>query len=85
MCLFLLFIGSLLTFRAVQMISAPLSKDGVESMMASLESFRGHTEQNARLIDKQTLDEEVQEINQGQPGFYLYPRTTADLVTIQLS
>jgi hypothetical protein len=25
-----------------------------------------------RLIDKQTLDEEVQEINQGQQDFYLY-------------
>jgi hypothetical protein len=54
-------------------MSAPFSEDGVGSMMASVESFRVHIEQNARLIDKQTSDEEMQEINQGQRGPYLSP------------
>lgn len=52
------------------MMSAPFSEVGVDSMMANVESFRGHIEQNARLIDKQTSDAEMQEINQGQRGSY---------------
>jgi hypothetical protein len=57
-------------FRAARVMSAPFSEDGVGSMMASMENFRSHIEQNARLIDKQTSDEEIQEINQGQDGCY---------------
>jgi diketogulonate reductase-like aldo/keto reductase len=66
-------------------MSAPFSEDGVGSMMASVESLRVHIEQNARLIDKQTSDEEMQEINQGQRGPYLSPRMNADLITMQPS
>jgi hypothetical protein len=42
-------------------------------MMASVASLRAHIEQNARLIDKQTSDEELQEIKQGQRGSYSSP------------
>jgi hypothetical protein len=57
-------------FRAARVMSAPFNEDGVGNMMASVESFRSHIEQNARLMDKQTSDEEMQEISQGQQGSY---------------
>jgi hypothetical protein len=66
-------------------MSAPFNEDGVGSMMASLESFRSHIEQNARLIDKQTSDEEMQEISQGQQGSYPSSWLGTDLITIQPS
>ncbi|KAH7087293.1 hypothetical protein FB567DRAFT_591977 [Paraphoma chrysanthemicola] len=47
-----------------RVMSAPFSEDGVGTMMTSAESFRSLIERNARLIDKQTSDEEMQEISQ---------------------
>ncbi|KAH7074344.1 hypothetical protein BKA63DRAFT_312072 [Paraphoma chrysanthemicola] len=47
-----------------RVMSAPFSEDGVGKMMTSAESFRSLIERNARLIDKQTSDEEMQEISQ---------------------
>jgi hypothetical protein len=46
-------------------MSAPFGEDGVGTMMTNVEKCRVLIEQNARLIDKQSLDQGMQAITQG--------------------
>jgi hypothetical protein len=45
------------TYYTVRVISAPFSEDRVGSMIINVVKFRALIEQNARLIDKQSIDE----------------------------
>jgi hypothetical protein len=47
-------------------IMAPFDDGGVTGMMTSIETARDHIEQNARLVDKEDIDERMAGLNLGE-------------------